>query len=78
MSEWFVGEKRITKKRLIPYIEIWHCPELGCEGKMVYTGQVWPTVNPGYHHKCDKCQVVYATHSGQFPRMVTEPEEQDA
>ena len=75
MAEWFVGERKIEKKRAIPYYETWKCPEIGCDGMMVHTGQMWPTVNPGYHHQCNKCGVVWVTHDGAYPRMSFEAEE---
>lgn len=77
-AQWFIGEKNVEKKRLVPYREIWFCPEVGCDGKMIATGATWPTTSPGFHHRCDKCGVVWVIHEGTYPRVMFEEEKTDA
>jgi hypothetical protein len=68
-SRWFKGEPSTTRKRLIPYREIWNCPIDGCDGEMIATGEAWPFNPPGYHHRCSKCGFTAAVHA-RYPRIV--------
>ena len=69
---WFSGEPEVVKRYPIPVIEHWKCPEIGCDGYMIFTGQIWPTSNPGHHHDCNKCGAAWAIHGAPYPRLVWE------
>lgn len=77
MTEWHHGEITKRKVPVRPVRVFWICPEGGCGGEMLPTGMIWPTGDPGYHHKCSKCGICLAVHGGTYPRIEYEEEEEN-
>lgn len=78
LSKWWDNEEggtlaeREVKEEVRTYRVTLSCP--ACKtGTMEYTGAVWPTGNPGYHHKCDACGEARAVKGGPYPRTRHEP-----
>ena len=46
--------------------QVWKCPTVGCSGHMYFTGEVWCTGDPGYHHQCDVCGFKAAIKGAKF------------
>ena len=67
-SRWFKAQPIIREVRVVPYRQHWLCPIDG--GEMEFTGKIWPTGNPGYHHQCRICGFQAAITGGEFPRIV--------
>lgn len=67
---WYSGPIHKRKVVLRPVRESWVCPDPGCGGEMIYTGGMWPTGDPGYHHQCDKCGLARAIHKEHYPQIV--------
>ena len=65
---WFNDEPNFKDERRRPVFRHWMCPDPTCVGEMKYTGQCWPTGNPGYHHKCSVCGAGYALRA-VYPRI---------
>lgn len=54
-SRWF-NRAPVTREVPVVSVEVhWPCPVAPCEGEMIYAGWDWPTGDPGYHHKCNRC-----------------------
>ena len=73
MPDWHQGEVKTTRRVMVPVELHWTCPEPGCGGEMVFNGDVWPTGEPGYHHKCDKCGKVLVLMGASYPTLIHEP-----
>ena len=67
MIEWFRGEPKTSRTRLVPVMVRWLCPQEGCSGEMKYSGSSWPTGTPGYHHYCSVCGQGAAMGGKQYP-----------
>ena len=69
-SRWFRGEPIITEEKTW---RRWMCPFDDCDGEMVYTGTIWPTGDPGYHHTCSKddCKFTAAIKGHEYPEKVS-------
>ena len=74
MANWFPGKPEVEKIKQVPYKESWPCPQENCEGEMMNTGLVWSMEDPGYHHRCTKCGVVWVIQKATYPRIVFEKE----
>ena len=75
---WFASEPETVKKKVVPILQHWKCPEVGCDGYMIFTGGVWQTNNPGYHHDCNKCGAAWALQEAPFPRLIWDEVKEDA
>lgn len=78
MSNWFIGERNIKRTRMVPYTEVWSCPEVGCSGNMAYTGQDLLSPGGGHIHKCNVCVVEWVITGALYPRVFFEEEKIDA
>ena len=68
-GRWFNRQEETREVAVRPVRVEWPCP--ACEvGTMVYTGEVWPTGDPGYHHLCSntECRFTAAVHK-KYPRI---------
>lgn len=69
LSRWFRGEPTVTSENVAPVRLRWMCPMPDCGGEMHDTGHVWPTVDPGFHHQCDRCEFTAAIHGKKYPQI---------
>lgn len=63
-SRWFAATPNVemdASRRVV-----WRCPIANCGGEMKFTGEVWPTGDPGRHHKCNKCGFTAAIKGAVF------------
>lgn len=66
--EWFFDKPQLYSREVKTFEDKWVCPE--CKmGYMIYTNSMWPTGDPGYHHKCDGCGHTAAIQGGSFPKL---------
>lgn len=70
-SRWFNGKPEVSERLVQTYEQRWLCPVKPCDGEMQFSGMVWPTGDPGYHHTCSKCGFKAAVCGGMYPRTVT-------
>lgn len=73
MMEWGQDKLEDIEREVLTTVRLkWRCPT-GDGGEMVYTGSMWPTGDPGYHHRCTVCQLGIAIHGRTYPRIEYEP-----
>lgn len=72
-SRWFSGPVMTHLEPVQAFQVRWFCPMPACRGEMRYTGENWPTGNPGYHHQCTVCKFRAAIKEKQFPMIEFRP-----